>query len=176
MPPRSTPRVREHVEHLRGAGFDTQKFFEALIAIRDDTLLSQSHRQALYRLIAMESFIWYLEALRNEPIDRRKLVEEVQSAVAEYDAAIRQQNPGEKAAALVESKQDLAPEAGPPPVEPPISEPPLQKPLPKPSGAPTGPTIKAGALAQQPSKAHTLPAKASRPIISTPNVDPKKKA
>ena len=100
---RATPRVREHVDRLRKAGLDTQKFFDALIAIRDDAALPKNHREAIYKLIAMESFVWYLEALRNEPIDRQKLLEEATRIAEEHAAAIRTTTPGEKAAALAQA-------------------------------------------------------------------------
>lgn len=99
---RATPRVREHVDKLREAGLDTQQFFDALIGIRDDTALPRGHKEAIYKLLAMESFVWYLEALRDEQIDRVKLRDEVNQIAAEYDAAIRKQQPGEKAAVLAQ--------------------------------------------------------------------------
>lgn len=90
---KATPRVREHVERLRAAGMDTQRFFDALCAIRDDSALSKTHRDAITKLIAMESFIWYLEALRNEPIDREKLLAEARRITAEQGAAIAKKDP-----------------------------------------------------------------------------------
>ena len=104
-PKKATPRVREHVNTLREAGLDTQKFFDALVAIRDDSALSNTHREALYKLISMESFVWYLEAIRNEEIDRIKLAEEVNKLTLEYDAAIRTEKPGERAGELL--KRDI---------------------------------------------------------------------
>lgn len=117
---KATPRVREHVERLRLAGFDTQKFFDALVALRDDSGLSKPHREALYKLIAMESFVWYLEALRNEPIDRLKLLEEAKRIHDEHAAAIRKTEPGEKAAELAKAdisgiKKEPAKKSVPPP-------------------------------------------------------------
>jgi hypothetical protein len=101
MNPRATPRVRDHVNKLREAGLDTQKFFDCLVAIRDDTALPKAHREAIYKLIAMESFVWYLEALRDEAIDRKKLVEEAMKLMQQHEAAIRSAPaPGETAAAL----------------------------------------------------------------------------
>jgi len=108
---RATPRVREHVDKLREAGLDTQKFFDALSAIRDDSALPRPHREALYKLIAMESFIWYLEAIRGERIDRIKLREEVNKLGEEYAAAIRKREPGDEAAALAEKNISAPPPA-----------------------------------------------------------------
>jgi len=90
---RSTPRVREHVERFRKAGMDTQRFFDALVALRDDSVLSKTHRDAITKLIAMESYVWYLEALRNEPIDREKLLEEARRIAGEQSAAIAKKSP-----------------------------------------------------------------------------------
>lgn len=102
-PRKATPRVREHVDKLREAGLDTQKFFDALVGVREDSGLPRAHREAIYKLIAMESFVWYMEALRDERIDRQKMTEEVNKLGAEYDAAIRKKQQGDKAAALVQS-------------------------------------------------------------------------
>jgi ribonuclease HII len=104
-PKKATPRVREHVNTLREAGLDTQKFFDALVAIRDDSALARPQRDALYKLVAMESFVWYIEAIRNEEIDRTKLADEINKLAIEYDAAMRTEKPGERAADLL--KKDL---------------------------------------------------------------------
>ena len=80
-------RVEAHLQRLREAGLDTQAFFAALVAIRDDSALAPAHREALHQVIAMESFYWYLEALNGEPIDRAKAAEAAQK-MAEANAAI----------------------------------------------------------------------------------------
>jgi hypothetical protein len=98
--PRPSPRVVEHIERLRQAGLDTEAFFQALTAIRDDSALPQSHREALYRMIAMESYVWYLEALRGEPVDRFKLIKEAEEVLLKNDAAIKRSVPGDAAAEL----------------------------------------------------------------------------
>jgi len=72
---RPTLRIQEHIEKLRAAGLDTQMFFDALVGIRDDTVISKEQRDALYKLVAMEGFVWYLEALRGKPVDRIALAE-----------------------------------------------------------------------------------------------------
>jgi hypothetical protein len=87
-------RVLEHVEKLRQAGLDTEAFFQALVAIRDDATLPNEHREALYRLIAMESYVWYLEALRGEAIDRDELMKDLEEALTNAEAAIK--NPEKK--------------------------------------------------------------------------------
>ena len=65
-------RVEAHLQKLRAAGLDTQAFFAALVDIRDDSALSKIQREALYQIIAMESYIWYLDAINGAPIDRDK--------------------------------------------------------------------------------------------------------
>ncbi|MBI2375375.1 MAG: hypothetical protein HYV07_15375 [Deltaproteobacteria bacterium] len=89
------PRVSEHVERFRQAGLDTQKFFDALVALRDDSALSKTQREAITKLIAMESFIWYLEAIRNERIDRAQLRDEAARVAEERNAAIKKREPGD---------------------------------------------------------------------------------
>ncbi|MEM7675275.1 MAG: hypothetical protein AAF449_04635 [Myxococcota bacterium] len=96
-------RVQAHVERLRAAGLDTQRFFDALVAIRDDHSLPAAHRTALYRLIASECSIWYLEALRGAPLDRAQMMEEAFRINEQNAAAIKQRTPGDGAHALAES-------------------------------------------------------------------------
>jgi hypothetical protein len=98
--PRPSPRVVEHIHRLREAGLDTEAFFEALSAIRDDSALPQAHREALYRMIAMESTVWYFEALRGEPVDRFKLLKEAEQILSANEAAIKKTTPGGPAAEL----------------------------------------------------------------------------
>ncbi len=97
------PRVQAHVEKLRAAGLDTQLFFDALVGIRDDHQLPDTHRTALYRLVATESFLWYLEALRGEPVDRSRLIAEAYEINAHNSAAIKRRSPGDGAQALADA-------------------------------------------------------------------------
>ena len=100
------PRVQAHVEKLRAAGLDTQLFFDALAGIRDDHQLPDAHRTALYRLVATESFLWYLEALRGKPVDRAQLIEEAFRINTENSAAIKRRSPGDGAHSLAEAMSD----------------------------------------------------------------------
>ena len=108
---RVAPRVQGHVDRLRAAGLDTQAFFDALAAIKDDRGLPAPQREALYRLIAMESFVWYLEALRGAPVDRIKLVEEARKVAEEKGVLIARRSPGDAAGAL--ARADLGTPSGP---------------------------------------------------------------
>lgn len=101
----------EHVERFREAGLDTQKFFDALVQLREDKALPKKHKEAIYKLLAMESFIWYLEALRNERIDRMAMRDAALKIAEEHLAAIRKEEPGEAADAL--SKQDIGEKPAP---------------------------------------------------------------
>ncbi len=78
-------RVDAHLTKLREAGLDTQAFFAALVDIRDDTALSPKQREALYQIVAMESFIWYVEALNGSPVDREKAAEEARRVAEDHD-------------------------------------------------------------------------------------------
>ncbi|MCB9650164.1 MAG: hypothetical protein H6730_26780 [Deltaproteobacteria bacterium] len=115
---RVTARVQGHVDKLREAGLDTQMFFDALTGIRDDTALPQAQREALYKLVAMESFIWYLEALRGKPIDRVKLAEETMALAEANAAAIKKREDGDVAAALAAADIDAVVPKAPPPARP----------------------------------------------------------
>ncbi len=138
-----TPRVQEHLERLRAAGLKTEDFFEALIALRDDSGLPQAHREALYRTIGMESFIWYLEALRGEPVDRIKAAHEAKQIAEENSVAIKRRKDGDSATELV--KRDISLKPGTPgPGKAPTQKkaPPRKKgPAPRKAAAPrSGPT------------------------------------
>ena len=133
---RATPRVREHVDRLRAAGLDTARFFDALTRLRDDTALPKAHREAIYKLIAMESFVWYLEALRGEPIDREKLLEQAK-ALAEQPAIVKR-TPGDQAAALASADVGKSPPGtpGPHPPRPTAGARPSASPTTAPTAAP----------------------------------------
>lgn len=136
-PNRVVPRVQGHVDALRAAGLNTEAFFDALVGIRDDTILMDQHREALYRLIATECFLWYLEALKGEPIDRVKLAMTAQEIAEKNAAAIKKQIPGENAAELLlramqdDAPTDLSTQAA---TEAP-TEPPTGRPKPPPEAA-----------------------------------------
>lgn len=117
---RVSHRVQAHVDALRAAGLNTQAFFDALVGIRDDRALTEPQRDALYRLVAMECFIWYMEAIRGGPVDRIKLAEEAAKIAMENEAAIKQRTPGGAAAEL--ATKDIGGGA-PPPNAPPPGEP-----------------------------------------------------
>lgn len=119
-PSKPIARVEAHLEKLRAAGLDTQAFFEALVDIRDDSGLSEKHRDSLYRIIAMESFIWYLEALNGAPIDRIKAAQEAMKIAEENNVAIKKTTPGEAAAEL--AKRDITLTQTEPPVDFPPQE------------------------------------------------------
>lgn len=109
-PSKPTPRVHEHLERLRAAGLDTQAFFEALVALRDDSGLPTAHREALYKCVAMESFVWYLEAIMGEPIDRIKAMDEARKIAEANAAAIKRTQPGEASAELLSKDLRRKPE------------------------------------------------------------------
>lgn len=136
-PSKPIARVEAHLEKLRAAGLDTQAFFEALVDIRDDSGLSETHRESLYQIVAMESFIWYLEALNGAPIDRIKAAQEAMKIAEENSVAIKKTTPGEAAAEL--AKRDISLTQDQPPPDFPQSEvtvrerPPKKRPGPRPA-------------------------------------------
>lgn len=71
----ASTRVRTHIEKLRQAGRDTEAFFLALVDIRDDPGLRAEEREALYRLVGSESYLWYVEAVEGRPVNRFELAE-----------------------------------------------------------------------------------------------------
>lgn len=169
--PRATPRVREHIDRLREAGFETAKFFDALVKIRDDSALPKAHREAIYKLIAMESFVWYLEAITNEPVDRKKLLEEARKLAEEHSAAIVKRTPGDTAAALaVADIGRTAPGSGPAVA----AAPKPSVPAPAPAPAAAKPPAPAPAP-RQPGPRPAAPPKPSAPAARAPAPLPPKK-
>lgn len=169
--PRATPRVREHIDRLREAGFETAKFFDALVKIRDDSALPKAHREAIYKLIAMESFVWYLEAITNEPVDRKKLLEEARKLAEEHSAAIVKRTPGDTAAALaVADIGKTAPGSGPAVA----AAPKPSVPAPAPAPAAAKPPAPAPAP-RQPGPRPAAPPKPSAPAARAPAPLPPKK-
>lgn len=144
-PRRVHPRVEGHIDELRKAGLNTQAFFDALVGIRDDQLLNDTQRDVLLKLIAHESFCWYLEALRGEPVDRFELLLEAQKIAEKNNAAIKKPAaPGESAAELLVNTMTKKPEGRQAPPDaptkldrpPPVKRPPRKTP-PMGSDAPT---------------------------------------
>ena len=80
-----------HLRNLRRAGLDGDAFIQALIEIRDDTQISEDDRQRLYLIIAMESYIWHIEAASGAPVDRALFM----TAVKEAKAQIAEEEAGE---------------------------------------------------------------------------------
>ncbi len=172
--PRATPRVREHIDRLREAGFETAKFFDALVKIRDDSALPKAHREAIYKLIAMESFVWYLEAITNEPVDRKKLLEEARKLAEEHSAAIVKRTPGDTAAALaVADIGKTAPGSGPAVAAAP--KPPVPAPTPAPTAASKPPAPAVAPKPPSPGPRPAAPPKPSVPAARAPAPLPPKK-
>lgn len=125
---RVAPRVQGHVDALREAGLNTEAFFDALVGIRDDTLLTDAHREALHRLLATESFVWYLEALRGSPVDRIALMEQAQQIAEKNAVAIKKQVEGQDAAELLLHTMQDAPAKAPPDAKTRLDRPPARTP------------------------------------------------
>lgn len=174
--PRATPRVREHIDRLREAGFETTKFFDALVKIRDDSALPKAHREAIYKLIAMESFVWYLEAINNEPIDRKKLLEEARKLAEEHSAAIVKRTPGDTAAALAAADIGKGTTgSGPASAAKPSAAPPSPRPAAVPAAKPaaaTPPTPPSPTAAKTPQGAQKPAAPAPKPSAPSGAVRP----
>jgi hypothetical protein len=61
-------QIVKHVRELEAAGTDTQKFLSALIAIRDDTHLSDAQRGALHKTVAQSAVIGLRECLSGKDL------------------------------------------------------------------------------------------------------------
>lgn len=83
---RLPPRVEAHLQRLRDAGFDPAAMRSALHAIRDDSALPPAHRKALLQMIAMESALSYLEALKGQKLNREAIAAELRAQAARAPA------------------------------------------------------------------------------------------
>jgi hypothetical protein len=99
--PKLRQRVEDHLQRLRKAGLDPTQLADALVELRDDPLLTTPQREAIYNLLATESFVWYLEALRGGAVDREKLKKEVKAQRDRRGAAVKAPQKGELAAELL---------------------------------------------------------------------------
>ena len=58
---------------MQEAGTDTQAFLRALERVRSDIRLEDAEREMIHQAVAMECYVWFLEAVLGEPIDRKEL-------------------------------------------------------------------------------------------------------
>ena len=78
-----TPRNQRIVEHMRSihqAAGDDDAHTAALNAIRDDHKLTDEERKAIYKTLAQQALIWYVEACTGESVDVHNVKEKLMAA------------------------------------------------------------------------------------------------
>jgi hypothetical protein len=78
--PKHDRRIVKHIRELEAAGTDTQKFLAALIAVRDDSALSQAQRGAIHKSVAQSAVIGLRECLSG-----KELPEELKALIPKRD-------------------------------------------------------------------------------------------
>lgn len=71
--PRRDQKIVAHIKALHQAAGDDEAYATALQAIRDDGTLKPPQREAIYKTLAQQSLLWYLEACSGNPIDLSQL-------------------------------------------------------------------------------------------------------
>ena len=61
---------------MRDAGTDADALMVALKRVRSDIRLEDAEREMIHRAVAMECYVWFLEAVLGEPVDRKQLCSE----------------------------------------------------------------------------------------------------
>jgi hypothetical protein len=90
------PRVKSWITDLVSAGDNMDKAKKVFNAVRDDKDADDTDREHFYRALAQQSFLWYMGALKGEPLsptEIKTLQDQVKAAAqSALDAAA---NPNE---------------------------------------------------------------------------------
>lgn len=84
--PTPRPRVLGWLKALNDAGPDMQKAQLVLNGIRDDQRASKADKEHFYRALAQQSYVWYLGALRGQPVTAEELKEKAKQAADKQPA------------------------------------------------------------------------------------------
>ncbi len=73
-------RIVRHVKALQKALGDDDAYRIALNDIRDDNVLSDEQRGAIYKTLAQQSLLWYIEASTGKAVDVEGLTQKLHAA------------------------------------------------------------------------------------------------
>ncbi len=74
-------RIVRHMKALQNGYGDDDAYRAALNGVRDDHSLTDDQRGAIYKTLAQQSLIWYIEAGTGEPYNVETLSEKLQAAI-----------------------------------------------------------------------------------------------
>ncbi|TNE46689.1 MAG: hypothetical protein EP343_22505 [Deltaproteobacteria bacterium] len=74
---RRDQRIVRHMKALEAALGNEEAYQQALNGIRDDNALTGPQREAIYKTLAQQSLLWYIEALKGEPVDVEELASQL---------------------------------------------------------------------------------------------------
>ena len=73
-------RIVRHMKALQSAFGDDDAYRAALNGVRDDNALTDDELGAIYKTLAQQSLLWYIEAGTGEPVDVETLTEKLRAA------------------------------------------------------------------------------------------------
>lgn len=77
---RRDQRIVRHMKTLAAALGQEEAYQQALNGIRDDNSLTEAQRAAIYKTLAQQSLLWYIEACSGEPVDMAELSSTLRSS------------------------------------------------------------------------------------------------
>lgn len=80
-PQRRDQKIVGHIRALHRAAGDEAAYGAALNAVRDDNMLNPTQKGAIYKTLAQQSLLWYIEACTGKPVDMEE-VEQKMAAMA----------------------------------------------------------------------------------------------
>ena len=74
---RRDQRIVRHIKALQEGLGHEEAYQQALNGIRDDNGLSDAQREAIYKTLAQQSLLWYIEAATGNPVNVEELVQKL---------------------------------------------------------------------------------------------------
>lgn len=68
-PQKRNQKIVSHVRALHESAGDEVAYTAALNAVRDDSSLGDVQKGAIYKTLAQQSLLWYIEACTGKPVD-----------------------------------------------------------------------------------------------------------
>lgn len=76
---RRDQRIVRHMKALEAALGQEEAYQQALNGVRDDNSLTPPQREAIYKTLAQQSLLWYIEALSGKPVDVEELATQLEA-------------------------------------------------------------------------------------------------
>lgn len=79
---RRDQRIVRHIKALAAALGQEEAYQQALNGVRDDNGLTEAQREAIYKTLAQQSLLWYIEACSGKPVNFSELSAKLHSPSA----------------------------------------------------------------------------------------------